>query len=101
MNKITYEPEEMSLIMQSYEEAAQLKFNTMPEYMTWRTRLIPFLAQDETEGRELIYNLAFITVILYSSEESKAMCRLILKNILDTEMTERIKEIEKSRKVKP
>lgn len=99
-NKITYEPEEMSLILQGYEEATKLQFSNMEEYLNWRTRLIPFLAQDETEGRELIYNLAFITVILYSSEESRLMCRIILKNILDQEMTERIKEIEQTRKPK-
>ena len=101
MNKITYEPEEMSLIMQSYEEATKLQFSNLEEYLTWRTRLIPFLATKQSEGRELLYNLAFITVLLSGSEESRLMCRIILKNILDLEMTERIKEIEQSRKVKP
>ena len=101
MNKITYEPEEMSLIMQGYEEATKLQFSNMEEYLNWRTRLIPFLATKQDEGRELLYNLAFTTVLLSGSEESRLMCRIILKNILDQEMTERIKEIEQSRKVKP
>ena len=99
-NKITYEPEEMSLIMQSYHEAAQLHFTNLEEYLTWRTKIIPFLASKPQEGREFLYNLSFITVMTSGSKESQLMTRTILKNILDMEMTERIKEIEQTRKPK-
>ena len=99
-NKITYEPEEMSLIMQSYAEATKLQFSNLEEYLTWRTKIIPFLASKPQEGREFLYNLSFITVMTSGSKESQLMTRTILKNILDMEMTERIKEIEQTRKPK-
>lgn len=98
MNKISYEPEEMSLIMQSYLEASKLQFATMEEYLEWRSKLLPFLSAKATENRELLYNLAMITALLGSQGATKIMCKLVFRRILDEEFTERIREIEQLRK---
>lgn len=98
MNKISYEPEEMSLIMQSYTEAQKLDFSTMTEYLEWRARIIPFLAKEPQEGRELLYNLAAITVLIGSTGATRIMIQMIFRKVLDSEMTERIREIEQLRK---
>lgn len=98
MNKISYEPEEMSLIMQSYLEAQKLDFQTMTEYLDWRARIIPFLSRTPQEGRELLYNMAAITVLLGSTGATKIMIQMVFRKVLDFEMTERIREIEQLRK---
>ena len=97
-NRITYEPEEMSLIMQSYLEATKLQFTTMQEFLDWRARIIPFLSRTPQEGRELLYNLAAITVLVGSTGSTKFMIQMVFRRILDMEMTERIREIESTRK---
>jgi len=97
-NRISYEPEEMSLIMQSYAEAQKLEFATMTEYLDWRARIIPFLSRTPQEGRELLYNLAAITVLVGSTGSTKFMIQMVFRRILDMEMTERIREIESTRK---
>ena len=97
-DKISYEPEEMSLVMQAYMEATKFKFSTMSEYMDWRSRLIPFLSKVPQEGRELLYNLAAITVLIGSTGTTRIMIQMIFRKVLDSEMTERIREIEQLRK---
>lgn len=98
MNKITYEPEEMSLIMQSYLEASKLQFTTMQEFLDWRSKLLPFLSAKATGNRELLYNLPLITVLIGSTGATKIMTQMVFRRILDEEFTERIREIEQLRK---
>ena len=98
MNKITYEPEEMSLIMQSYLEASKLQFSTMEEYLEWRSKLLPFLSEKAQENRKFLYHLPLITVLLGATGGTKIMAQMIFRRILDEEFTERIREIEQLRK---
>lgn len=97
MKRITYEPENLSQIINGFMELQKMEFKTMTEYQEWRNELIPYFSSQEIEGRDLLYNLSFITALIYGTNETKAMLKIILQNILNMEFSIRIKEIEQSR----
>lgn len=97
-DKISYEPEEMSQIMNAYMEATKFKFTNIIEYLDWRSKIIPFLSAKPQEGREFLYNLSAITVLIGSTGATKTMIQIVYRKILDMEFTERIREIEQARK---
>lgn len=98
MKRITYEPENMSQVMNSFMELQQMNFKTMDEYFEWRNELIPYFCEDGGEDRELLYNLSFITALVFGRQETRIMLKIVLQNILNKEFSKRIKEIEKARR---
>ena len=87
----------MTLLIEQYEELRKMQFESQKEFFAWRGQIIPFLSEKSTKGREFLYSLPFISNLIYGRETTKTMCRVVLQKILDQEMTERIKEIEKIR----
>ena len=101
--RISYEPEELSQLINSFLDHLETRFtgnDRNDKYAMWRAEIIPFLAQEETEGRKFLDNPAFINQFLWGRDETRFMCRRIVYNIVTQEFTLRIKEIEKIRGVK-
>ena len=99
MNRLTYEPERLTDLIDSFNQASQFNFSTLSEYLEWRSKILPFLALQEQPGRKLLYNLAFMHALLSSNEKVQIMCKIILKDILDHEFAVRIREIESIRRM--
>ncbi len=96
-NKITYEPEQLSQVVTSFLNHLQMDFTDTDSYLRWRGEIIPFFAETTTEGRKLLYNPSFTSVLIYGKPTSRYMCRMVLKNIIEQEFSQRIREIEQAR----
>ena len=96
MKKITYEPEHLSELFSSFlEHLENNDFRSMDEYLSWRGEILPFLSRKPTEHRDLLYHIPFIWGLCYFQDIStKRLCQLILRNILELEFTQRLREIE-------
>ena len=99
MDRLTYEPERLTDLIDSFSHASQFTFSNLTEYLDWRSKILPFLALQEQPGRTLLYNLAFMHALLSSNENTQIMCKILLKRILDQEFAVRIREIEAIRRV--
>lgn len=100
MNKISFEPEQLSQVVNSFLTHLEIECKDSNEYLRWRAELIPFLAQTPTEGRDLLFLPPFISQLIYGTPQTRYMCQLAVKNILEQEFQARLREIEQARKVK-
>lgn len=103
MNRINFEPEEMSQVINLFLEHIKTDFDgedRNEKYILWRGEAILFFAEKETRGRKFLSNPAFINQLLWGNKETRVMCKKILQNIIIEEFTLRIKEIEKIRREK-
>ena len=96
-NRITYEPEQMSQVVNSFLAHLNTQFTDTQTYLQWRAEIVPFLAETPTHGRSMLFNPAFISTLIFGRPESRYMCRLALQNIVEDEFTRRIREIEQHR----
>ena len=97
MKRITYEPEQLSNIINSYREHLSFDFHSPQEFYEWRSEIVPFLAEQAQYGRELLFTPAFIACLTVGTDETRFMCRLALRNLIEAEFIERIREIESAR----
>lgn len=95
--RISFEPEELSGIINSFITQSKVHFTSLEQYLDWRSGILPFLALEPTEHRHMLYNLPFIMQLSQGRPETKAVCELALKNLLDYEFTRRLKELENIR----
>ena len=100
MTRISFEPDELSQIINSFITHLKVHFTSIEQYLEWRTEILPFLALEPTEYREMLYNMPFISALTLGRPETQAVCELALKNLIEHEFTKRLKEIEQARKVK-
>lgn len=97
-DRISFEPDELSQIFNSFLKRSRMEFTDLKEYLNWRGEILPFLASQPTDGRKLLYKLPFFYALCYSQHKAtKLILHLALRNILEMEFTQRIKEIEKNR----
>jgi len=78
------------------EEIIELTENqiTLEEYFRWRRRILPFLAKQQTKGRQFLFNLAFVQALICSDLPSRRKIgSQILLNTIDTEFSKRIQEM--------
>jgi len=78
------------------EEIINLEKNkiTLEEYFRWRRRILPFLAKQQTKGRQFLFNLAFIQALVCSEMPGRRKIGTrILLNVIDTEFSKRIQEM--------
>lgn len=100
MTRISFELDELSQIINSFLDHLNIHFTNLEQYLKWRAEILPFLALEPTEHRHMLYNLPFITAVSMGKPATKALCELALKNLIEYEFTQRLKEIEQARKVK-
>ena len=99
MDRLTYEPERLTDLIDSFVQASKFTFTNLSEYLEWRSKILPFLALQKQSGRNLLFNLPFMYALINSNEHTQIMCKIILKKILDNEFAARIREIESIRRV--
>ena len=98
LNRISYEPEQLSQVINSYLEHLEFDFHRASDYLDWRAEILPFLAEQATKGRELLFSPPFIAALTDGKPETRFMCHLALRNIIEAEFIDRLKEIEQARK---
>jgi len=81
---------------QLQEELIELlkKEMTLEEFFRWRRRILPFLAQKQTKGRQFLFNLSFIQALICSDMQGRRRIgSRILLNTIDQEFSKRIQEM--------
>jgi len=67
---------------------------TLEEYFRWRRRILPFLSRRSTEGRQFLFNLAFVQALVCSDfPHRRRIGSRILLNVIDSEFSRRIQEM--------
>lgn len=94
--KITFEPDHLSELFSSFlEHIENIGFASMDEFLKWRGEILPFLARNPSEHRDLLYHIPFIWALSSPDVKTRRLCQLVLRNVLEQEFTLRLKEIEK------
>jgi len=78
------------------EEIISLEKSRMDleEYFRWRRRILPFLSRWATEGRQFLFNLAFVQALVCSDfPHRRRIGSRILLNVIDAEFSKRIQEM--------
>jgi len=67
---------------------------TLTEYFRWRRRILSFLSKRETEGRHLLFDLAFVEALVCSDKrDDRRIAVKVIVNVIDSEFSHRIQEM--------
>jgi len=98
--RLTNDRNDLTEIITQYqelqEEILQLQKEpmTLTQYFRWRRRILPFLGKNETEGRHLLFDLAFVEALVCSQNAAdREIAVRVIINIIDNEFSHRIQEI--------